>query len=158
MAERVAEGHGAYDGSLDEGCEYAIQRAGQSSGWGEEGLIHAVQQIFHAYWEDPHSVELKASNEEREAESRWQADVVRCVFGNPFHKESLDPSWLAWNDGTVVKLAQGIYDEQAFDRLPILADALEEAGCANADILGHCRQPGPHVRGCWVVDLVLGKN
>ena len=57
-----------------------------------------------------------------------------------------------------VKLAQGIYEERAFDRLPILADALEDAGCDNADILSHCRGPGPHARGCWVVDLLLGKK
>jgi hypothetical protein len=55
-------------------------------------------------------------------------------------------------------LAQAIYDDRAFDRLPILADALEEAGCDTADILAHCRGPGPHVRGCWVVDLILGKQ
>jgi hypothetical protein len=58
----------------------------------------------------------------------------------------------------VVKLAESIYDERAFDRMPILADALEEAGCANADILAHCRQPGEHVRDCWAVDLLLGKE
>jgi hypothetical protein len=65
---------------------------------------------------------------------------------------------LTWNDRCVGKLAQAIYDEQAFDRLPILADALEEAGCTDADILNHCRSGGEHVRGCWVVDLVLGKS
>jgi hypothetical protein len=70
----------------------------------------------------------------------------------------LHPSWLRWDDGTIPKLAQAIYDERAFDHLPVLADALEEAGCANADILAHCRGPGEHVRGCWVVDLLLGKE
>ncbi len=59
---------------------------------------------------------------------------------------------------TVAALAQTIYADRAFDRLPILADALEEAGCDNADILTHCRGDGPHVRGCWVVDLILGKE
>jgi len=59
--------------------------------------------------------------------------------------------------GTVIKLAQAIYDDRAFDRLPILADALEEAGCTNIDILEHCRVPGPHVCGCWVVDLLLSE-
>jgi hypothetical protein len=58
----------------------------------------------------------------------------------------------------VVKLAQAIYDDRAFDRLPILADALEDAGCHDAGILAHCRGPGPHVKGCWVVDLLLGKT
>ena len=67
----------------------------------------------------------------------------------------LDPAWLST---TVIALAQGIYDEHAFDRLPILADALQDAGCDHADILDHCRGSGPHVRGCWVVDLVLGKE
>jgi hypothetical protein len=58
----------------------------------------------------------------------------------------------------VVKVAQAIYDERAFDRMSILADALEEAGCTDQDILAHCRSGGDHVRGCWVVDLVLGKE
>jgi hypothetical protein len=58
----------------------------------------------------------------------------------------------------VVKLAQAVYDERAYDRLPVLADALEDAGCHDADILTHCRGPGPHVRGCWLIDLLLGKE
>ena len=71
---------------------------------------------------------------------------------------AIDPSWLAWNNGIVVKMAQAVYEERAFDRLPVLADALEEAGCADADLLSHLRGPGPHVRGCWAVDLLLGKE
>jgi hypothetical protein len=67
----------------------------------------------------------------------------------------LDPSWLT---STIVFLAQAIYDDRAFDRLPILADALEDAGCTNADILEHCRQPGEHGRGCWVVNLLTGRE
>jgi hypothetical protein len=55
-------------------------------------------------------------------------------------------------------MAEVIYADSAFDRLPVLADALEEAGCTISDILDHCRGPGPHVRGCWVVDLLLGKE
>ncbi len=66
--------------------------------------------------------------------------------------------WLAWNDGAIPKMAQAIYDDRAFDRLPILADALEDAGCDNQEILDHCRSNGEHVRGCWVVDLILGKS
>jgi hypothetical protein len=91
-------------------------------------------------------------------ESAVSADLVRDIFGNPFRPVAIHRDWLAWNDGTVPKLAQTIYDDRRFDLLPILADALEEAGCDNADILGHCRGPGPHVRGCWVVDLMLGKS
>jgi hypothetical protein len=68
---------------------------------------------------------------------------------------SVNPAWLTSN---VVAIAQGIYAERAFDRMPILADALEDAGCDNADVLNHCREAGVHVRGCWVVDLLLVKN
>jgi hypothetical protein len=88
-----------------------------------------------------------------------QAALLRDLFGPlPFHRVSLDPAWLTWNDGTVVKMAQVVYEERAFDRLPVLADALEEAGCTSRDILDHLRGPGPHVRGCWAVDLLLGKE
>ena len=86
------------------------------------------------------------------------ADLLRCVLGNPFRPSSLSLTWLAWNDGVVRKMAQAVYEERAFDRLPLLADALEDAGCADADILAHCRGGGEHVRGCWVVDLILGKE
>ena len=71
---------------------------------------------------------------------------------------AVDPSWLAWNGGTVAKLAAAIYDGRRFADLPILADALEDAGCADAAILAHCRGPGEHVRGCRVVDLLTGRE
>ena len=83
------------------------------------------------------------------------ANLLRCILGNPFRPVTLDP---AWRTSTVVALAKGIYDDRAFDRLPVLADALQDAGCENDDILNHCRGDGPHARGCWVVDLVLGKE
>jgi hypothetical protein len=86
------------------------------------------------------------------------ANYLRDIFGNPFRNISVDFLWMEWNDNTIARLAYAIYDEYAFDRLPILADALEEAGCTDADILNHCRQPSEHVRGCWVVDLLLGKS
>ncbi len=81
--------------------------------------------------------------------------VVRDIFGNPFRPITLNPSWLT---PTAFSLATGIYNELAFDRMPILADALQDAGCENEDILTHCRQPGEHVRGCWAVDLLLDKK
>lgn len=83
---------------------------------------------------------------------------MRDIFGNPFRPVTIDSAWLAWNDGIVVQLAQGIYEERAFDRLPILADALEDSGCLDADILNHCRQPAEHVRGCWANDLLVRKG
>jgi hypothetical protein len=81
--------------------------------------------------------------------------IVRDIFGNPFRPFTIDATWLTPN---VVAVAHTIYDERRFQDMPILADALEEAGCTNGDILAHCRSEGPHVRGCWVVDLILGKQ
>jgi hypothetical protein len=77
------------------------------------------------------------------------------VFANPFRPTAVEPAWLTQ---TVTALAQDIYDERAFERLPILADAVEEAGCTGAALLGHLRGSGAHVRGCWAVDLLLGKT
>jgi hypothetical protein len=92
------------------------------------------------------------------AAGRRGCALVREVFGNPFRPAAFDPAWRAWNGGDLPRLAQAIHDERAFDRLPILADALEDGGCVEESILAHCRQPGEHVPGCWVVDLLLGKS
>jgi hypothetical protein len=81
--------------------------------------------------------------------------LLRDIFGNPFRPVSIEPRWLT---SDVVALARGIYDDRAFGRLPILADALTDAGCEDADLLAHCRSDGSHARGCWVVDLLLGKS
>jgi hypothetical protein len=70
---------------------------------------------------------------------------------------TLDPAWLAWNSGTVFKMAKVIYDEHRFDEMPALGDALEDAGCEEKKVLNHCREPGEHWRGCWLIDLLLGK-
>jgi hypothetical protein len=88
------------------------------------------------------------------AESKGQTDLLRDIFGNTFRTVALDPAWLT---STVTALAQQMYESRDFGAMPILADALQDAGCDSDDVLGHCRGPGPHVRGCWVVDLVLGK-
>src|SRR5262249_33691102 len=87
-----------------------------------------------------------------------QFALIRDLFGNSARRDTAAPFWLCRHDGLVTRLAQAIFDENAFDRLPILADALTDVGCTDADILNHCRQPGEHVRGCWLVDLLLGKE
>lgn len=84
-----------------------------------------------------------------------QADLVRCVHGNPFRPIVLDRHWLT---SSVLDLATSIYDERAFDRMPILGDALMDAGCAEEQVIQHCARKGPHVRGCWVVDLLLAES
>jgi hypothetical protein len=90
-----------------------------------------------------------------EAESRQRSALVRDIFGNPFYLVTVNPTWLTVG---VVHLARQIYDERLFERLPILADALEREGCTDPVILDHCRKAGEHVRGCWVVDLLLEKG
>lgn len=86
---------------------------------------------------------------------RWLCELVREVFGNPFSPITLDPGWLRRNDGLALRLAREIYDDRHFDELPVLADALEDAGCDHRELLDHLRRPGGHVRGCWALDVVL---
>jgi hypothetical protein len=94
-----------------------------------------------------------------QAEHARQAGLFRCVVGNPFRPvPAVAPAWLTWHDGLVRTMAQTIYAERRFDEAPVLADALEDAGCGDGDLLGHLRGPGPHCRGCWVPDLLLGKS
>lgn len=89
------------------------------------------------------------------AEKEIQARLVREVFNNPFRQMIVERPWLT---STVTTLAAAIYNDRAFHQMPVVADALEDAGCTNEAILNHCRQPGVHVRGCWVIDLLLGKE
>jgi hypothetical protein len=91
-------------------------------------------------------------------ERRAQCDLLRDIFSNPFKLPAVQPAWLKWNHRTIPGIARGIYDDRAFDRLGILADALEDAGCTDAVILNHCREPGTHVRGCWLIDLLMGTS
>ena len=97
-------------------------------------------------WTDPHA---------REGGQAEQVAAIRDIFGNPFRSAAFDPAWLT---PSMAAQARGVYEGRAFDRLPILADALEEAGCDNGELLAHCRGDGPHVRGCWAVDLMLGRD
>jgi hypothetical protein len=119
---------------------------GSAAFWARAALSHPVWKRTN------NSEEAEAADS---AEATVQADLLRDIFGNPFRPVSLEEAWLT---SDVLALAHGIYDDRAFDRMPILADALQDAGCTNDDILSHCRDANQvHVRGCWVVDLVLGK-
>jgi hypothetical protein len=89
------------------------------------------------------------------AAARAQADLFRDVLGNFFRPLAVEPSW---RTAAVAGVAKAIYEDYRFEELPVLGDALEEAGCRNQDLLGHCRQPAQHTRGCWVVDLLLNRE
>ncbi|MBP3955754.1 hypothetical protein J8F10_10715 [Gemmata sp. G18] len=88
-------------------------------------------------------------------ERRTRCYYAREVLGNPFRPVTFAPDW---RTSTALALAAQMYRSRDFSAMPILADALQDAGCENTDILNHCRGPGPHVRGCWGVDLVLEKE
>jgi len=108
-------------------------------------------------WRDAYRVAETAWNfaADREAEASGQDNLLRCLLGPlPFRPVPLDAAWLTPD---VLGIAQSLYEGGSFPDLPVLADALEEAGCHDSDILGHLRSPGPHARGCWVVDLLLAK-
>jgi hypothetical protein len=91
----------------------------------------------------------------RDKAGEYICPLIRDIFSNPFRPAALDPHWLT---STVVDLAQDIYQERVFERMPILADALMDSGCNSEEIISHCQGDGPHVRGCWVIDLILGKE
>jgi hypothetical protein len=170
LAERYA------DRGMDEEEWLAAQVAADDAAhlaWAlwDEGQPQAAEAVGAALADDPRASAVRAADYASAAElahtnapaawtahQRRLADLLREVVGDPFRPPRPDPAWLAWNVGTIPKLAHTIYAERAFEQMPILADALEEAGCDRPEILRHCRESGEHVRGCWVVDLLLGKS
>lgn len=147
----------------------AISRVFRSERAGRDGTPQAAASAwamwYLAQWFSALSVHrvgqrkmIQVFEEGQAREQARQAELLRDIMGNPFRAMRLDPSWLAWNEGVVRRLAEMIYQERAFDRLGILADALEDAGCDNADLLAHCRAEALHDRGCWLLDLILGRE
>jgi hypothetical protein len=92
------------------------------------------------------------------AERLAQCHLLRDIVGNPLRAWAANPSWLAWEHGLIPVMARTIYERYRFDDLPVLADALEDAGCIDEEILAHCRHPSAHVRGCWLLDALLEKR
>jgi hypothetical protein len=144
-------------------------RAGWDAAWETSNAV-IVKAARDAAWEavrnaarnrsgnaDPDASRKEAWEAAANLERQKQSDSLRCVFGNPFWLVAVESGWLAWNGGMVPALAQAVYEDYRFDRMPILADALEEAGCTAAPLLAHCREPHEHVRGCSVLDLLLGR-
>jgi hypothetical protein len=119
-------------------------------------LANAQLTAFAFGWaNDDRGLTLPDSRELTDEHLRLQADVFRDIAGNPFRPVDFDPRW---RTADTVGLARAAYEDRAFARLPLLADALMDAGCDDDRLLDHCRSRGPHVRGCWAVDLVLGKE
>jgi hypothetical protein len=125
----------------------AAHEAGECAGW-----LARDKQLTPP--EPAWVLQLRAATEEK----RRLCDLLREIAGNPFHRSHQGPNWLTWNDRTVPRMAETIRAGWHFDHLPVLADALEEAGCGDAELLRHCREGRSHVRGCWVLDLLLGKE
>lgn len=153
LGEDVTEGRQRLEDLLDD----RMIGWGIPGGWGishlvltvDDGLDQAIRREIYFSGRQEDTGEVVDG-------PRWELAraYIFCILGNPFRPVTFAP---AWRTSDVVALARGIYDERAFDRMPILADALQDAGCDSDDILNHCRADGVHACGCWVVDAVLGK-
>jgi hypothetical protein len=166
-AERFADGKIAPE---------RLRVASQVVGWvrmsAPEPVRHAAAAAWSVTGDNIESVRVgiqaaaAAVGDSAGPEAVAQCDLLRDIFGPlPFRRVPADPGWLGWNGGAVLRLAQAAYEERSLPqglleaaRLAVLADALEEAGCTRIDMLSHLRSSGPHVRGCWAVDLLLGKE
>jgi hypothetical protein len=168
-ARRVVVGVEQYaDGRLNEldlvnlsGAAQDIALPARPEHSAAEAVVQAASRIATAHLtaaQNSAALTATAAAAVRRGEKKAQRDLLRDLFGNPFRPTKVQPAWGEWNGGTLVQMAQVIYDEHRFGDLPILADALEEAGCADRAILAHCRSGGEHARGCWVVDQLLGKE
>jgi hypothetical protein len=163
VAEQVAEGRAGLEQLPDESAQNALSELYAGASAAGKGRLRALLDVFTVRWQDDtwdpaepgwDDADTAAWDQERAA----QAVLVRDIFGNPFRPVALDP---AWRTRPVLSLAQAAYEDVALPggtldlaRLAIFADALEDAGCTDVAILAHCRGPGPHVPGCWLLDLV----
>ncbi|HKB35439.1 MAG TPA: hypothetical protein VKD72_03230 [Gemmataceae bacterium] len=120
-------------------------------------LAQAVAELLRARF-SPALVAERARTGREAFLLQWrQCDLLRDLF-RPFRRVGGEPPWLAWKDGLVVKKALAIYEQRRWQDMPLLADLLAEAGCADDEVLSHCRGQGPQVRGCWVLDELLGRE
>jgi hypothetical protein len=162
-AERYGLGTGLKKdlGPLREGVHEAFNNALRLPGTGRAEAAQAAMAVTNTTRYCAWSAAWAAGEARRAAHRRErlaQADLLREVVGNPFRPIAVEPAWLKWNGGAVPKMAQAVLADGRFADLPILADALEEAGCGQAELLAHLRGPGPHARGCWALGLLLGKS
>jgi len=158
VAERHADGE-ATDNELQAACPDFV--LGGSIADNSTHFVAAPSRLFRSWVNQALSYAAWAVEQHgprHDAELLAQCHIVRDIFGNPFRLVAFDFLWRRWNNGVVMALAQEMYDSRDFSKAPLLADMLEDAGCADPQLLDHLRGPGPHVRGCWAVDLILGKS
>ena len=165
-AERYADGEAGPDVVAAMRGPPSSPQRNVAASWAAEALTTLAAGWLSASARNLVEVADRAARALRDAagEMTWRAARRRQVGylcdlrGRLFHTVKFDPAWKRWKEGLVVVMARAIYDEHRYAELPILADALEEAGCEERPILAHCRSPREHVRGCWAVDLLLGKE
>jgi hypothetical protein len=120
-------------------------------------VVHAILGEAEYRW----ATGLLGQEEYQGLESRLRAAqeaLFRDITGNPFRAPRLDPAWQSSNDALVPRLAGELYDDRRWSEMPVLGDALEDTGCDDDALLEHCHGPGPHTRGCWVLDLLTGRR
>jgi hypothetical protein len=152
--EEIAEGRSISEEYNRIGYEAFLSIVGKASTPSHDVALR-LSATYDASSARAHAVMAADCVEHPEAERAWQCQLLRELRGNPFQYVNVHPSWIT---DVVSALAQDAYDRKAFDHVPVLADALEDAGRTDAELLGHLRGPGPHVRGCWAVDLILSKD
>jgi hypothetical protein len=142
------------DGEVNKRALEAERRSLAIPGWASRPFIvtDAINSLLRSPLAVAHVMQICTASAH---DWKWFSAFARDILGNPFRPVPFGPRW---RTSDVNGLARSIYGDRAFDRMPILADALMDAGCADEQFLSHCRGAGPHVRGCWVVDLVLGKE
>ena len=143
-------------------CEFDDRQGSESAANAVESLCHAegLSDLLNDVARETAALSMYSQPQHLKRATRRirrlnQCRHLRDIFGNPFRPVAFSP---AWRTDTAVSLARQMYESRQFGAMPILADALQDAGCDNDGVLNHCRGDGAHVRGCWVVDLVLGKE
>jgi hypothetical protein len=123
-----------------------------------EVSARAASGFWNAAWTAAETAGTAEAAAQRAVHAAADADLFREIFGNPFRPLQVDPSWLRWNQGSLLTISRAIYAERRFQDLPILGDALSDAGCQEEEVLAHCRARHGHFRGCWVVDDILSSG
>ena len=138
------------EAAIESASTYEERNARRAAAWSASLTVDAMSTARSVAWGT-----TLASQEPRQVERVAQAQLLRDIFNYPFRQCEINPDI---RTSTVLALAQQIYQSRDFGTMPILADGLEDAGCTDSELLSHCRRSDTHDRGCWVVDLILGKK